>query len=103
MKRPEIKDFMITDSKITDILGEVPDLMKYSKANKKYIDQLEKQLKLTSVSSRLPFKDELDKLCKDYIETTRKEDEGKWFDNRMIDKVEFWCKWIREFAKANDY
>tara|TARA_R110000851_G_scaffold40131_1_gene101421 strand:- start:124 stop:417 length:294 start_codon:yes stop_codon:yes gene_type:complete len=58
---------------------------------------------LYDVSSRLPFKEELDKMCKDYIQTTEKEDKTKWHDNTMAEKVKHWCKWIKVFAKENGY
>jgi hypothetical protein len=58
---------------------------------------------IPDVSSRLPFKEELDNMCKHYIETTEKEDKGKWHDNTITEKVKHWCKWMKIFAKENGY
>lgn len=58
---------------------------------------------LYNVSSRLPFYEELDNMCKHYIETTEREDKDKWHDNTMADKVKHWCRCIKTFAKENDY
>ena len=60
-------------------------------------------LPLDSVSSRLPFYDELNKMCEHYIETTIKEDKTKWHDRAMAQKVTHWCKWLKIFAKENGY
>jgi hypothetical protein len=65
--------------------------------------EVSEQLTLSGVSRRLPFKEELDKMCKDYIQTTEKEDETKWHDNTMAEKVKHCCKWIKIFAKENGY
>jgi hypothetical protein len=62
-----------------------------------------KNLTIHDVNSRLPFKEELDKMCEHYIQVTEEEDKIKSHDNTMADKVKHWCKWIKVFAKENGY
>ncbi len=42
---------------------------------------------------------QLDGLCKDWIAYTKKQDEGKWYDNRHADRVNQVCEWIQNFEK----
>ncbi len=45
LDRPKIEDYIIKDPQITELFdGELPDLISYAKANKKYIDYLEAKI-----------------------------------------------------------
>jgi len=79
------------------------NLLTDAELTNKLIEDLDALFSLYDVSSRLPFKEELDKMCEHYIQATEEEDKTKWHDNTIADKVKHWCKWIKVFAKENGY